>query len=80
MQRCILIVTPEEFAQILPITNGATEWSNYNRELLVRLEKILGKEILHDVRQYHFCKVTMQSEVAGVRRVQKDHSSSDKVA
>ena len=72
MHKCILIVTPDDFDQILPLTHGFSEWSNYNRELVARLENVLDREIVHDIRQYHFCQMVKQSDVTGVPRVQND--------
>lgn len=72
MHKCILIVTPDEFDLILPLTHGFSEWSNYNRDLLTRLENVLGRDIVHDIRQYHFCQMVKQSDVTGIRRVQID--------
>jgi len=72
MRSCILHVTDHEYDRVLQLNHDALVLKSGDRDLLERLESLLGKEVTDRVRGYDSCRVQKHDRLGDLPRVEED--------
>jgi hypothetical protein len=72
MRNCILHVTDREFPRILQLNHDGLLLRQRDEELMEGLVRILGIDVVDQIRDYDQCRVQAHHSLDGLPRIEED--------